>query len=221
MLMRKLQEACATMAVASRLRDDKAAVEKLNLDLKHLKTAADQLQVLAEIIQTMETCGIAPAVLTREQRDTLNQCISTCGEKTDNSTLSESDVSALKSAASTCRREVEQVWKTSESKRVADGVYNSLYSLKGLLPDQTGTEKLLKRLAENKDALPKSGKGIVYFVNDVNRSQDLLNSLNLDPQIENFLVKARMHQATLSDLNDHILEWIKKNHLTSKLKIQF
>ena len=113
MLMRKLQEACATMAVASRLRDDKAAVEKLNLDLKHLKTAADQLQVLAEIIQTMETCGIAPAVLTREQRDTLNQCISTCGEKTDNSTLSESDVSALKSAASTCRIEAEQVWNPS------------------------------------------------------------------------------------------------------------
>lgn len=33
MMIKKLKEACATMATASRLRDDKAAVEKLNTDL--------------------------------------------------------------------------------------------------------------------------------------------------------------------------------------------
>ena len=220
MMIKKLKEACATMATASRLRDDKAAVEKLNADLKSLKNVADGLRLLAEVIQTMQTSGITSAVLTSQQLDSLNRCINICGEKTSNSTLSTSDVSALNSTFGTCQLAAEQVWKASASEK-ADGVYGSLNSLKGLLPNRSNTEELLKRLSNNKNTLPKSGQAVYDFLNDVESAQKLVNSLQLDAEIEIFIVKVITQQATVTDRNDHVLSWIKDNHLTSKLKIRF
>ena len=208
------------MATASRLRDDKAAVDKLNTDLKSLKSTADKLHLLAEVIQAMQTSGIAAAVLTSEQLDSLNRCINVCGEKASNSTLSSSDVSALNSAFGTCQLAAEQVWKASASDK-ADGVYNSLNSLKGLLPNRSNTEELLRRLASNKSTLPKSDQVVYNFLNDVESAQKLVNSLQLDAEIELFIVKVLSQQATITDLNDHVLNWIKENHLTGKLKIRF
>ena len=220
MMIKKLKEACATMATASRLRDDKAAVDKLNTDLKSLKSTADKLHLLAEVIQAMQTSGIAAAVLTSEQLDSLNRCINVCGEKASNSTLSSSDVSALNSAFGTCQLAAEQVWKASASDK-ADGVYNSLNSLKGLLPNRSNTEELLRRLASNKSTLPKSDQVVYNFLNDVESAQKLVNSLQLDAEIELFIVKVLSQQATITDLSDHVLNWIKENHLTGKLKIRF
>ena len=220
MMIKKLKEACATMATASRLRDDKAAVEKLNTDLKSLKSAADKLRLLAEVIQAMQVSGIASAVLTREQLDNLNLCINICGEKASNSTLSTADVSALNSTFNTCQLAAEQVWKASASE-IADGVYGSLNSLKGLLPNRSSIEELLKRIANNKSTLPKSGQAVRSFLNDVDSAQRLVNNLQLDAEIELFIVKVLSQQATITDLNDHVLNWIKENHLTGKLKIRF
>lgn len=220
MMIQCLKEACATMATASRLRDDKAAVEKLNADLKALRTAAERLHRLAEIILAMQTSGITKGVLTSEQLENLNHCINICGEKTSNSTLTSADVSALNSTFSTCLLAAEQVWKASASDK-ADGIYASLNSLKGLLPNRENTEELLKRLVVGKNSLPKSGKAVTSFLKDVESAEKLVNSLKLDAEIEIFLAKVRTQQATLTDLNDHVLAWIKENHLTGKLKIRF
>ena len=57
----------------------------------------------------------------------------------------------------------------------------------------------------------------IFPAKGVSQTLDSLSTI----EMKEVVVKARMHQATLTDLNDHILEWIKKNHLTSKLKIQF
>ena len=94
-------------------------------------------------------------------------------------------------------------------------------SLKGLLPNRSNTEELLRRLVSNKNTLPKSGQAVYDFLNDVESAQKLVNSLQLDAEIETFIVKVLTQQATVTDLNDHVLSWIKENHLTGKLKIRF
>lgn len=220
MMIKKLREACATMVTASHLRDVKADVDELNTNLKSLKNAADKLHLLAEVIQAMETSGITSAVLTSEQLNKLNQCIDICGKKASNNGLSTADVSALNSTFSTCQLAAEQVWKVSASE-IADGVYGSLNSLKGLLPNRSNAEELLRRLASNKNTLPKSEQAVYDFLNDVESAQKLVNSLQLDAEIETFIVKVLRQQATITDLNDHVFNWIKENHLTEKLKIRF
>ena len=219
-MIQNLQKACATMATASRLRDDKAAVERLNTDLKSLKTVAERLHVLVEVIQSIEASGITSAVLTGEQLENLKRCIEICGEKTDNSTLSTADVSALSSTFSTCQLAAEQIWKARAAEK-ADGVCSSLSYLKDLLPNRANTEELLKKLSAGKNSLPKSGQSVCDFLSDVDGAQKLVNSLKLDAEIETFIAKVRAQRATLTDLNDHVLDWIKKNHLTDKLKIRF
>ena len=219
-MIQNLQKACATMATASRLRDDKAAVERLNTDLKSLKTVAERLHVLVEVIQSIEASGITSAVLTGEQLENLKRCIEICGEKTDNSTLSTADVSALSSTFSTCQLAAEQIWKASAAEK-ADVVCSSLSSLKDLLPNRANTEELLKKLSAGKNSLPKSGQSVCDFLSDVDGAQKLVNSLKLDAEIETFIAKVLAQRATLTDLNDHVLDWIKKNHLTDKLKIRF
>lgn len=219
-MIQNLQKACATMATASRLRDDKAAVERLNTDLKSLKMLAERLHVLVEVIQTIQTSGIKSTVLTEEQLEQLKRCVDICGQKTADSTLSTADVSALSSTFSTCQLAAEQAWKIGAAEK-ADGVYSSLASLKGLLPNRTYTEELLRKLSVNKNSLPKSSQAVCDFINDVDSAQKLVNSLKLDVEIENFIGKVLGQRATLTDLDDHVLDWIKENHLTDKLKIRF
>lgn len=220
MMIQNLQKACATMATASRLRDDKAAVERLNSDLKSLKMLAERLHVLVEVIQTIQTSGIKSTVLTEEQLNHLKRCVDTCGQKTADSTLSTADVSALSSTFSACQLAAEQAWKTGAAEK-ADGVCSSLTSLKGLLPNRLYTEELLRKLSVNKNALPKSSQAVYDFINDVDSAQKLVNNLKLDVEIENFIGKVLSQRATLTDLDDHVLDWIKENHLTDKLKIRF
>lgn len=220
MMIESLREACDVMVEVSRLRDNNTAIGKLNADLKDLKMTADRLKNLAEVLQAIQNSGVVSAILTKDQLDDLNRWINTCGEKTSNYSLSSADVSALKSVLNTCQVSAEQIWKASAAEK-ANGAYNSLNSLKELLPNRTNTEDLLRRLASSKSGLPKSSRAVNEFVSDVQSAQQLVSRLKLDKEIEAFIGKVLTQKATLTDLNPHILDWIKSNHLTDKLKIRF
>lgn len=220
MIREKLAQSCATMATATRLRDDKAANEKLNTQLSNLNASADKLQTLIQVITAIQDADISQQVLTTEQIRNLRDSIENCGQKADTYDLELSDVISLKSVIENCYSSTEATWK-SVSSNLANGVCNSLSSLINLLPNPGKARSLLEKLSSACSKLPSTPQAVIDFVNNIDSAQAIVDTLNLDKNVEAFITKVRLGQATLTDLDSQTLRWIQANHLTNKLKICF
>lgn len=220
MIRNKLAQSRATMATAARLRDDRAATDKLNTQLEALKDTAGKLATLLTILDAVQKANVSSRPLSEEQCSSLKGCIENCGRKAQNFSLTEADVSSLQVAMTSCRSAAESQWK-SDASTLANGIYNSLNTLSNLLPNRDAANKLLRDLAAGKSTLPSSPKDVTAFIANVRSAQTMVNSLQLDPEVEEFITKVRQGKATLTDLSEHTLQWVRDNHLTGKLKIQF
>ena len=49
----------------------------------------------------------------------------------------------------------------------------------------------------------------------------MIQSLNLDDGIISFLTKMNTGQATIDDLNEVVLEWIRQEGLESRIRLKF
>jgi len=59
------------------------------------------------------------------------------------------------------------------------------------------------------------------LVADVKEAKDITDSFSLNPAIEAFLKKVSAQQATVADLNDDVMKWLKEKQLLSKLRLRF
>lgn len=80
---------------------------------------------------------------------------------------------------------------------------------------------MLDALQKAKVSIPGSSKAIDMFLDNVKKGKGLIDGLHLDEEIERFILKVRSQQATIADLSPHIMEWLKKNNLTGKIKVRF
>ena len=53
------------------------------------------------------------------------------------------------------------------------------------------------------------------------KANDVIGSLNIDPEISNFLQKVSNNTATLINLTPTVEEWIEKQHLKAKIYLSF
>ena len=57
--------------------------------------------------------------------------------------------------------------------------------------------------------------------NSVDEINKLINTLELDNEINNFLIKVGNGTAMLSNVNEKILKWVYANGLSNKIKLMF
>jgi hypothetical protein len=220
MLIDTLREASTAMASSASAMNDENAIEQYKQQLIRLNSTITQLKSLIDVILAIQAQGISNTVLSTTEKEALDTSIETCGEKTHSVKLDSSDVSALKNATDLCHASAEHVWKEKSGIR-AENVYASLNTLRALMPAGQEVDSLLTAIALGKGKLPTSGRSVSSFVDSIKKAQDLVEGLHLDPEIEAFIGKVKTQTATIADLDDHILSWIKTNHLTGKLKIKF
>ena len=55
----------------------------------------------------------------------------------------------------------------------------------------------------------------------IDSADELINSLNMDQETVLFLTKMTSGKATIADLNENVLNWIKKECLEAKIKLSF
>ena len=80
---------------------------------------------------------------------------------------------------------------------------------------------LQQDLAAAKKNIPGSPEEIADFKANVREGKAIVNELHLDSEAESFIQKVRSQTATVSDLTQHIIEWISQNNLNRQFKIMF
>lgn len=220
MILESLQSANSTILDSVQTTNNKQAAMAFKNQVIALRQYTSQLEQLLNLIKAMQEKKISSKVFTVEIRDSLQDAVDTCGQKTNDHTLDVSAVTALKNAIELCRRNVDITWKEA-AKDFSNDIENTLMSLKGLLRNKQEAEELLEALQKAKVSIPGSPKEIDDFLENVKRGKDLIDGLHLDKEAQDFIAKVRNQRATVADLSPHIMDWLKENHLTGQIKVRF
>lgn len=220
MILESLQSANSTILDSVQATNNKQAAKVFKDQVNALSQCISQLEQLLNLIKAMQEKKISSKVFTVEIKDSLQNAVDTCGQKTSDHTLDVSAVTALKNSIELCRKNVDITWKEAAN-ALSNGVENSLSSLKGLMQNQQEAEDLLEALEKAKVSIPGSVKAIDAFLNNVKKGKGMIDDLHLDEEAEKFIVKVRLQQATVADLTPHIMDWLKENNLTGQIKVGF
>ena len=194
MILESLQSANSTIRDSVQATSNKQAAKAFKAQVIALSQCTSQLEQLLNLIKAMQEKKISSKVFTVEIKDSLQDAVDTCGQKTNDHTLDVSAVTALKNAIELCRKNVDITWKEAA---------NDLSNEKA------------------KVSIPGSSKAIDTFLENVKRGKGLIDGLHLNEEAEKFIVKVRTQQATVADLSPHIMDWLKENHLTGQIKVRF
>lgn len=111
--------------------------------------------------------------------------------------------------------------KKEWSKQYADltgATVSTLEAIRGIDPDNVGSCLQKIQLAQNWD-LDVERYQTMY--NGLKEADHLIMELGLDDEIITFLQNANSGRATLQDLNDKVLAWIRDEKLERKIRISF
>lgn len=217
-VLRRAQEAMKTSIA---LADDKDAMERYKAQIGRLSQLTAQLEQLFHIVDSIKREEIATITFPPEMRDSLQQAVDTCGERTKDRRLDADTVNALKIATESCRTYAENAWKTVVMPSFLE-LLNSLNSLRTLLHNEGEVDRIIVSIEKSRDRLPQSDKAVRSFKEDIIKARQMVDHMHLIPEVEVFITKVRMRTATVADLyEEKIDKWIRENHLEKQLKIRF
>lgn len=93
--------------------------------------------------------------------------------------------------------------------------------VKDIVEDKKRTQQIINCINKGRDFGSTDKKYIDLFWNGLSEGQKIVEGMELKPAIVEFLDKVAMDVVTLSDLNDEIFQWIKKEKIFSRFKISF
>ena len=113
--------------------------------------------------------------------------------------------------------DIKKEWKLHYS-AITAAVLGTLKVIKGI--DKDRVERCLEdiKAAEQWQA---DKKIFIDLASALERSDVLIQDLNMDQEIIAFLKKMNLGKATVSDLNEKVLSWIQKEALSDRIKISF
>jgi len=114
---------------------------------------------------------------------------------------------------------IKNKWK--KQYLVSEQVKETLSMLELIMPIYKGTPKP-KDLIDNIQAIDDEmiDIGIINEANQsVEKGRELLNDMEIDEDVKTFLKKVSTNSASLMDVNENILHWLKNNDMLNKMKV--
>jgi predicted S18 family serine protease len=96
-----------------------------------------------------------------------------------------------------------------------------LDSIKGVLQDKTEIQFIRQSLQSLSNKWPLTKQNVEQFINQYQNALNKLTELNVRPSIQQFLEKVSSNRATLGDVTDEVMEWLKEHQFSDKLYITF
>lgn len=221
------------MLITETIKNSTAAIKQRRATIESKQSAENYAKALTQLVQATESIkdaldcaaamkekGIVSTPLMDElTRSELLACIDDCGNGVSEMQLTLETVRLLKSKGDAVATQIKLVWRDA-AQRYSDGSKGYLSIIGGLSNDPKRAKELADNIALTVAGEP-SIKAINSLVSDVAEAKQIADKFSLNPEIEGFLKKVSIQQATVLDLTPNILTWLKEKDLTSKLKIKF
>ena len=127
------------------------------------------------------------------------------------------EVSNAETLFKTLQGNMKKEW-ASKYKIVTSAIVNTLEALKGIEPEKVDQCLQKIQVAANWNLGETNYKTLIAGLDS---AELLITGLGLDDEIILFLKKTNSNKATLEDLNEKVLKWIKEENLEKKTRISF
>ncbi len=107
---------------------------------------------------------------------------------------------------------------TKQYNNLTRSTISTLEVIKGIQPESV--DNCIQKIAEASD-WKVDVKKFKRMFEGLDEAKQLITSLSLDDEIVVFLQKTNSGKATLFDLNDKVLKWIRKEKLEKKIRVYF
>lgn len=104
---------------------------------------------------------------------------------------------------------------------LSDKRISTLMTVKGITPNREKTEVAIVRIKNGAAINYKKSDNVRLLAVGIKEADQILEALELNDEIMEFLGKVAEKRATITDLSSNLLEWIMKEKLTGKFMISF
>lgn len=192
----------------------------------YAKALAQLAQVTASIKETIDCAAamkekgiVSISLMDEPTRNELLACIDDCGNGVSEMRLTLETVRLLKSKGDAVAAQIKIVWRDAAQK-YSDGPKGYLSMIGSLSNDPKRAKELADNITQSAIGEP-SIKAINSLISDVAEAEKITEEFSLSAEIECFLKKVSLRNATIYDLTSNVLAWLKEKNLTKKLKIIF
>ena len=192
--------------------------ENLSSNVLSLVKICDRLKNALIVLDEMKNNNLTETGLSNKTKSDLIDSISACGKGLNDVSLNNSIVNEFDAQIKLFEQLLKFEWEKS-AKKYSAAIIGDLTILGDLINPQR-TKELLHRIKEGVDSVP-SIEVVKEFMEDIEEGQALAAEYTMNPQIEEFFLKVKQSKASISDLNQDVLSWLKDNNLLNKLKISF
>ena len=116
--------------------------------------------------------------------------------------------------------ELEEKWNKYIDNKTENTI-NSLENIKSLYDDSTQITNIIQKLKRLKEKWPINNQDLNDLDESIELGRIIINNLDVDEKIQEFLQKINNSNATIEDLDHDILSWLEKNDFKQNLKISF
>lgn len=221
------------MLLTETIKNSTSAIKKRRATLESKQHAETYTKALAQLALTIESIkgtldcaaaikdyGIVDTPLMDEAtRSELLAYIDDCGNGVSEITLTTEAVRLLKSKGDTVAMQIKIIWKDAAGK-YSEGTKGYLSMIGSLSADPRRSKELADNITKLVADDPSIG-GVKSLVSDVAEAKQIVAAFSLNPEIERFLKKVSVQQATVVDLTPNVLAWLNEKNLASKLRVRF
>lgn len=202
----------------AKLQHQKLAIDNLSIRMIKINQIGTKLSEALDIFQAIKTQGLGgSAYLKPEQKEAMLATLHACGIGVSDYSLDDNIVNSFKLQTDVFEKRVAECWKQVASKH-ASAVISELVIIGSLMPDPKTAQDILGWIQAALEAPPTPAE-ISEFIRYVRKAQVLASLYTINPEIQSFLLKVKEGKALVDDLTPEVLDWLRRNNLTRKLKV--
>ncbi|MBR3379965.1 MAG: hypothetical protein IKG72_07570 [Bacillus sp. (in: Bacteria)] len=219
MLIDVLSSALDTMQKDSELQKNLQTISDFEQKSSKARDALDEMMVLVETGDAAQATGIAPKCgMSEEDINDLAGALQQLSDELDSGMIGNDTMSKLQSTLRALRKRITDAWKFEMSYKVGN-LTQMLGTVRSFTPDPLMTGRITSLLDRGKDILPQNAELVRQYAEVFRTGNQILNSIDTDGPVRLFINKVVAGKATLADIDENIMNWIKKHNLLNKMNV--
>lgn len=135
----------------------------------------------------------------------------------DDAPADANDIKKLEKGIARIQEEVESLWRDFYNEKTSQTI-SLLRILENASPQKT---RLCIDKIESGKKWPGTDSSKERMVEGLKNANEIITSLNVNSEIVEFLQKMNRREATLQDIDEKILDWLKDNALEKNIRLTF
>lgn len=127
--------------------------------------------------------------------------------------------SELKNLIATVRNLMQSDWKKYLEENNIDKLNDSLAIYHLVCNNKTNVNTLINNISAVRNGLPNNLISVNKFIIAKKQAEDLIKQNKFSEPIEIFLKKVKDKQATINDLTNEVLEWIRSENIANHIQL--